>query len=221
MICHSGGRSFQNLLGETRSPRSRGRRMRRQMRGENTASTPPLWLLKSRATKERQEPPSGGRDRKASGLVPASHRQPGGEADRTPPPPPPAGSSSHGVKGRSDTVRRGRVLERFAKAKGEVSPGQRPGMDGPPGVREKAEDEGGRSQRGGREAAGSGAAEKRGPAAPRRLRDGCPGPEPRARGPGQDDSPSARGRLKRSCSLTMQRTSTFITVLVLLLGRCF
>lgn len=220
MICHSGGRSFQNLLGETRSPRSRGRRMRRQMRGENTASTPPLWLLKSRATKERQEPPSGGRDRKASGLVPASHRQPGGEADRTPPPPP-AGSSSHGVKGRSDTVRRGRVLERFAKAKGEVSPGQRPGMDGPPGVREKAEDEGGRSQRGGREAAGSGAAEKRGPAAPRRLRDGCPGPEPRARGPGQDDSPSARGRLKRSCSLTMQRTSTFITVLVLLLGRCF
>lgn len=66
-----------------------------------------------------------------------------------PPPPPPAGSSSHGVKGRSDTVRRGRVLERFAKAKGEVSPGQRPGMDGPPGVREKAEDEGGRSQRGG------------------------------------------------------------------------
>lgn len=138
-----------------------------------------------------------------------------------PPPPPPSGSSSHGVKGRSDTVRRGRVLERFAKAKGEVSPGQRPGMDGPPGVREKAEDEGGRSQRGGREAAGSGAAEKRGPAAPRRLRDGCPGPEPRARGPGQDDSPSARGRLKRSCSLTMQRTSTFITVLVLLLGRCF
>lgn len=99
-----------------------------------------------------------------------------------PPPPPPTGSSSHGVKGRSDTVRRGRVLERFAKAKGEVSPGQRPGMDGPPGVREKAEDEGGRSQRGGREAAGSGAAEKRGPAVPRRLRDGCPGPEPRAHG---------------------------------------
>lgn len=64
-------------------------------------------------------------------------------------PPPPAGSSSHGVKGRSDTVRRGRVLERFAKAKGEVSPGQRPGMDGPPGVREKAEDEGGRWVRSG------------------------------------------------------------------------
>lgn len=40
-------------------------------------------------------------------------------------------------------------MERFAKAKGEVSPGQRPGMDGPPGVREKAEDEGGRWVRSG------------------------------------------------------------------------
>lgn len=51
-------------------------------------------------------------------------------------------------------------------------------MDTASGVREKAEE--GQSQRGGRETAGSEEAEKRGPAAPTRLRDGCSETEPRA-----------------------------------------
>lgn len=44
-------------------------------------------------------------------------------------------------------------------------------MDGPSGVRQKAEDEEGQSQSEGREATGCGEAGKRGPTAPRCLRD--------------------------------------------------
>lgn len=55
------GRSFQNFPGENRSPCSRGKRMRREKREEDTASTPTSLGFKKRGDHRKIGAPPGRR----------------------------------------------------------------------------------------------------------------------------------------------------------------